>query len=334
MLLQETDKGVCVLEAGHSGKILGDGLEGLAHGECLWNGKALDLLQHLPVGIRRVGTQFPHFSCDDYLAGVPYLPEIFDGDGHAARIGVVSVEDDGVACRFQQLRAHVRRRVSLYGGLDVQRVDVEIQPDGSGRHGIVEVVAPDEFCAHVEVSFAGFQREHEKGNGLGDFAVGEAAVRAVCDDSGLKARMQLGGLRCQQCVAPVHEQGAVAGVDGLVQGPFGADDVFLVAESLQVGAPDVGDDAVVRLGDVAQCLDFSRVVGAHFYDSELRFGGHAQQGQWHADMIVEIAFGGGGPVFFRQDGVTQFFGCRLAVRARDTQNGNFQLTAVVACQLL
>ena len=52
--------------------------------------------------------------------------------------------------------------------------------------------------------------------------------------------------------------------------------------------PDVGNKTIVRVGDFAKEVDFTWMVGTHLNNGNLGLGLDAQQGERHADMVVEV----------------------------------------------
>ena len=53
-----------------------------------------------------------------------------------------------------------------------------------------------------------------------------------------------------------------------------------------------GDIAVIGLGDITEKSDFTRVIGAHFYNSDIGFGFDREQSEWHPYIVVEVALSG------------------------------------------
>ena len=106
------------------------------------------------------------------------------------------------------------------------------------------------------------------------------------------------------------------------------------AESFEVGASDVGEDAVVGLGDRGQQRNLAAGAGAHLHDAELGLASHGQQGQRHADVVVEVAPGRIDPEAAGEHAADELLGRGLAVAARDGENRNAQRPAVGAGQLL
>ena len=78
-------------------------------------------------------------------------------------------------------------------------------------------------------------------------------------------------------------------LDMSIQFGLGLDDTLEAAEAFQMCFPDVGDKTVVGIGNLAEEIDFSRVIGTHLHDSNLGLWLDAQQGERHADMVVEVA---------------------------------------------
>ena len=106
---------------------------------------------------------------------------------------------------------------------------------------------------------------------------------------------------------------------------FGLNDSFKRTESFDVCFANIGDDAAVGGHNLAEQSDFSDVVGAGFDDCKFVFLREAKQGEWHTDVVVEIAFSVEHIEFFREHGSNEFFGSSLAVGARDLKNRCFQL---------
>ena len=55
--------------------------------------------------------------------------------------------------------------------------------------------------------------------------------------------------------------------------------------------PDVGDDRCVGLGDFGEQGNFFLRIGPHFNDGDVGFCARSEQGQRHADVVVEVANG-------------------------------------------
>ena len=84
-----------------------------------------------------------------------------------------------------------------------------------------------------------------------------------------------------------------------------------------MGAADVGDEAVVRLAHAHELRYVVGVVGSHFDHCDFRIRAHGQQRQRHADVVVQVAFGGAYAVFFREHCAEEVLGGGLAVGSRE-----------------
>ena len=106
------------------------------------------------------------------------------------------------------------------------------------------------------------------------------------------------------------------------------------AEALQVRLAHAGDQAAGGLGDLHQSGDLAGRAGAHLHDGHLGLLVDAEEGERHADVVVEVGLGGHQVVFPAEDGGNEFLGGRLAVGTRDADHRNVELAAVVGRQLL
>ena len=79
--------------------------------------------------------------------------------------------------------------------------------------------------------------------------------------------------------------------------------------------PDVGDAAVGRFCDKAEFLNVSLLVGSHLDDGNLVLGLQAQQGQRHADMVVQIPNSGKRIEFLLQHTMQEFLGSSFSIGA-------------------
>ena len=106
------------------------------------------------------------------------------------------------------------------------------------------------------------------------------------------------------------------------------------AEAVEVGPADVGDEAVVGLGNRGQQGDFAAGARPHLHHAELRRGIHRQQRQRHADVVVQVALRGAEHEALGEHAADELLGRRLAVAARDGQNRDAQRASVFAGQRL
>ena len=113
---------------------------------------------------------------------------------------------------------------------------------------------------------------------------------------------------------------------------FCGDDAFQRAKSGEVRRRGVGDDGDVGADEGGERGDFARVVRADFDDGVAVFVGKAQQGERHADVVVEVALGGQGLSLLLQETLQDFFAGGFAVGAGDGNEGGTAAFAAVTSQ--
>ena len=129
----------------------------------------------------------------------------------------------------------------------------------------------------------------------------------------------------------VQDDGAVA---VRVDFAFGGDDAFERTKSGEVRRGDVGNQRHVRAGECYQGGDFAGVVRAHFNHRIAVFVAQTQQGERHADVVVQVADGGQRLPARLQQALQDFFGAGFAVAAGDGEKLRLATGAAVACQRL
>ena len=129
----------------------------------------------------------------------------------------------------------------------------------------------------------------------------------------------------KQRIALVDEYSLSVGFDMPIEFGLGFDDALKATETLQMRLAYVGDEAVVGVGNLAKKVDFPRVVGAHFYYGNLSIRLDTQQGEWHTDMVVEVAHRVDDVVFLGQHCRNKFLGGSLAVSAGDAEHRGLAL---------
>ena len=92
----------------------------------------------------------------------------------------------------------------------------------------------------------------------------------------------------------------------------------------------VVDHCQRRRGDCRQARDFARMVHAHLDHGRLVLLAQAEQGQWHADFIIQVAARGQARFFAkgrRQDGRNHLLDGGLAIAAGDANDGQVEAAA-------
>ena len=115
----------------------------------------------------------------------------------------------------------------------------------------------------------------------------------------------------------IDKYGLAMRLDMSIQFGLGLDDALKATEAFQMCFSDVGDEAIIRVGDLAEEVNFTWMVGTHLHDGDLGLGLDAQQGDGHADVVVEVTHRVDDVVFLGQHSRDELFGGCLAVGAGD-----------------
>ena len=147
------------------------------------------------------------------------------------------------------------------------------------------------------------------------------------------------GLVQQVAVERIDEDHAAIGSHTLVKFGLGSNDAFERTEAQQMRLADIGDESEVGMNDGAEFGNVHRVVGTHLDDGKFVLRLHLEEGQRHADLIVQIAFGGQHVELSTKHRADQFLGRGLAIRSSDANdlNGTLpvaELLAMMGSQLL
>ncbi len=147
------------------------------------------------------------------------------------------------------------------------------------------------------------------------------------DAEGHHAAARSGARVAQQRIVDVEEQGAGFGESGN-DGKLFVADGFFAAEMFQMRPADIGDHRQVGARGFAEHADLARMVGAHFQHGKAMGTPQLKQRQRHADMIVEIAFGGERLARTAQHRGDHVLGGGLAVAARHRDFGDAEARGI------
>ena len=251
---------------------------------------------------------------------------------HARGVRVVSVHDEFVVLRLRPLAAVVRRAVRLECLHRRLRGNAEVSAHRDGRQRIGQVVGPDELRLH-RVPFAAVHAEAEREEGpVARQLALHLRTRARC---AVGKRVESFGRRAEVRVVDVQEHQALGlRREVAVEFRLRLHHALKRAEARQVRCAHVGDEAAVGRHDFAEESNLPGVVRPRFHHGHLVVGAQAEQGEGHADVVVEVALGKQHALPLREHGGGEFLGCRLAVRSRDLQGRRAQRAAVEGRQLL
>ena len=115
---------------------------------------------------------------------------------------------------------------------------------------------------------------------------------------------------------------------------FGLLDTLETAEAQEVRLAHIGDQTVRRLAHPGQGRNVVGMVRAHFHDGDFRVRADAEDRQRHADIVVQVPFRGRDPEMRGQDLADKLLGGRLAIRAGQADDRDFQLLPMVRRKLL
>ncbi len=273
--------------------------------------------------------QFGHVAQDgDAAAEARQFAQGLQGGEHGVGVGVVTIVEDADAGGVAKLEAHFGRGASQEAAFDFGAAQAHFGADGKGEERVDDLVAAEEADA-VFAGKAGVTAFDEEDGAVfvhadvaGDAIV--VAFEAGEDGAGAGAA----GDDFAPGVVAVEEENAVGG-EGLGDGAFFAGDADEVVEEFEVFAADVGEDgrcagrsfagaAAIRRDD--WCRPPARRPDAVAFQ--------AQEGERHADVVVEAGFAPEGGLFLAQDGGDQFLGGGFAVGAADGDNGQVEVAAV------
>ena len=109
---------------------------------------------------------------------------------------------------------------------------------------------------------------------------------------------------------------------------FRLQNAVAVNQILQVAVADIGHDHGVGAHDFRQSVHFAKVADTHLQHRHLVLVAKAENGEWHAQLIVEIALGFQHIVFLAKHAVSHLLGAGFAHAASDAYNGNVELLEI------
>ena len=101
-----------------------------------------------------------------------------------------------------------------------------------------------------------------------------------------------------------------------------------------MGLAHVGNQAVSRLAHPGEGRNVVGMVRTHFHDGDFRVRANAEDRQGYADIVVQVPLRGRDPEMRGQDFTDELLGGRLAVRAGQADDRDFQLLPMVGREFL
>jgi hypothetical protein len=146
-------------------------------------------------------------------------------------------------------------------------------------------------AAHLERHRVGAALEEEGQPGARDEPIGDrlgTEVRGLGAPEGDAAAVVTRRLESHPRVVEIHDRGRVA-AKNREQLALRRRDLVERGEELEVHGPDVGHETDVRIGEAREEGDLAGPVHAHLDDGHLRVLGTGEEGQRHAEFVVEVA---------------------------------------------
>ena len=139
---------------------------------------------------------------------------------------------------------------------------------GSCTQGIVDVIAPNELGRHLMPLSPTPSPTEPQVRVTSD----ELALRISVVSLAVGHRLQTVGNTFQVFVVTVKEDGSPGrSAQVVIHLALGVDNSLERAESLQMGQSHVGNESIIRFGNIYQFLDVARVIGPHLHDGHLVF---------------------------------------------------------------
>ena len=99
-----------------------------------------------------------------------------------------------------------------------------------------------------------------------------------------------------------------------------------------MGGADLGHDGKIGIGRLGQALNLVEMVHTHLEHQDLSISRSREHREWHADQIVEIAFGSPDAIALGKHRGEHILGRGLADRAGNTNDQTAKLRAIGMCQ--
>ena len=282
-----------------------------------------------PVPFGRVAAEFPHAAkhCDTPCAR--HTAEHAQRSLHRIRAGVITVLIDGKPVFFIALLTQADRPVGSQAVCDLVRFQAQ-QPAAGGRrqgvHNVVRALGGDlDGLSALGPDHGEAQRAVRARDVLGAEVAGRIFL-AKPDD----AAEQPVFLIPQEWFVAVQYCDAAAGRQAFQNFHFRPADTLARAQKLNVRGADHGDDRDIGLPAGSHGCDLSKARHTHLKDRSLGIFVHSQRGKWHADGVIQVAFGLERLIPLGQYGGDHLLGGRLADRARDRDHRAVKLRPVPA----
>ena len=264
------------------------------------------MFRDLAMGPGRVRTEFAHGAehCNA-LTPAADIAQQRQRRARGARVRVVRVVEQERRAHRLHRRAHRRGRHRGDALRGRRRGDTELTGDRQSERGVVQVVPTAERHLHPHPLMleptASILMQRMRAERAGDHA--PRAPRGLRDHRRVRRRHHCD----RDSVAERHLLGHHA---------------LETAEPLKMLLLHRRHDRDIGTNDLAQDLDLAGLVRAALHHRELGAVFKREQGEWHADPVVEVPGGRMHLVGAAERRTQQLLGTRLSVRAADGDHGS------------
>ena len=256
-----------------------------------------------------------------------------DGSPHGLGIGVIAVVQNGDAVgTLVDIHAHLGGDEAAQTTCDLLRSKAKALGHSHGHGDGIDHVLAQSGDLHCLVHSGGSDMACDIAQAVaaGDMGgVVQPLSPAAEHSAGLGLALQGG----QEVIVAVEDQQTV----GLNVGQhlaLGFEDILPAAQTLNVGIADVGDDTYVGLDGSGQIVDLAKAVHAHLQHAHGVLIGQTQDGQGHAQIVVEVALGFQDVILLSQHAGDHVLGSGLAHAAGDRHEGNGKQRFIPDSQIL
>ncbi len=280
----------------------------------------------------RAGAQLLHVPHHGHLPAVLGVPQHGGGSPHGLGICVVSViQNHNVPLAAHNVHPHFRGQKCADALNHLVRGHAQRLTHRRSHKGGVDHVAAQGGNVRLELAAGGLYPAAQMPRAVGGQVPG-GVLQPLSLPHKHRGLGQRPPQRSQHGVVPV-EDGQPLRLQMGENFALGLKDVLPAAQILNVGVPDVGNEGHVRLHQPAQIVDLPCVVHPQLHHAHLMAPLQLEQGEGHADVVVEVPLRFVDAEFCPQHGGYHVLGGGLAHRAGDGDKWDIEPFFVIPGQL-
>ncbi|MNT06651.1 hypothetical protein D3C72_1413280 [compost metagenome] len=160
-----------------------------------------------------------------------------------------------------------------------------------GGHGIGDVMGAEQVQLNALHAFRAVQVERRAAAGIGSQVTGVEIGAGVAQRKRQHFAITGACLPDTECLVVKIENGDAIGIQPFDDLALGFDDFVRAAELADVGGPGIVENGHVRPGQADGVGNFTQARGAQFDHGSGVFRCQFEQGQRHAEVVVQVATG-------------------------------------------